>query len=332
MDITLAEIWFVIIGFCIFMYVLLDGFDLGIGILFPLFKQHDRNIMMSTVLPVWDGNQTWLVLGGASLYGAFPLAFSLLLPALYLPIFLMVLALLLRGITFEFRLKAKRALPMWDRVFFMSSLVATFSQGLVLGTFVQGYTVTLGRSTLAYSLLSPFNLVCGVAVIFGYALLAATWTIAKTTGELQQRMYRIATVCLFAVAVFMVVISAWTPFVDSRIYQIWFNPAYMYNLAILPFATACLIAYCFYCLYQKREYQLFWLCFGIFLCGYIGFGISTWPYVIPHIVTVWGAAAPDTSLKFMLVGAVILLPVLLIYTSYSYYIFRGKVTEAIGYD
>ena len=329
----LSTAWYLIIGFCIFMYVLLDGFDLGVGILFALFtKQDDRDVMISTILPVWDGNQTWLVLGGASLYGAFPLAFSLLLPALYLPIFLMILALLFRGITFEFRLKAKQALRFWDTLFFLSSTIATFCQGLVLGTFVKGYSIVQGQSTLAYQLFSPFNLTCSVSLIFGYSLLAATWVIAKTTGELQQKMYDVAYICLWAVSMGLMIVSIWTPFVDPVIAHIWFNPAYMYNLAILPFSTGCLILFSFYCLYKRREYMLFWLSVGIFLCGYTGFGISTWPYLIPRVITIWDAAAPDSSLLFMLIGAVILLPLLLGYTSYAYYIFRGKITEAIGYE
>ncbi len=328
----LETAWYLIIGFCIFMYVLLDGFDLGVGILFPFFpNQQDRNIMVSTILPVWDGNQTWLVLGGASLYGAFPLAFSLLLPALYLPIFLMILALLFRGITFEFRLKAKRGLRFWDNLFFFSSAIATFIQGMVLGTFVKGYTLTQGHLMLTYELFNIFNIACGFALLFGYSLLATAWIIAKTTDALQTKMYRVAYVCLIAVSLFLFIISLWTPFIDPNIRAIWFNPLYIYNLALLPFATGCLILFCFYCLYKKREHILFWLCLGIFLCAYTGFGISTWPYLIPRAVTVWDAAAADTSLRFMLVGAGILLPLLIGYTSYSYYIFRGKVTEIIGY-
>jgi len=184
---TLTFAWFVIIGFCIFMYVLLDGLDLGIGILFPLFKnKEDRSLMMSTILPVWDGNQTWLVLGGASLYGAFPLAFSLLLPALYLPIFLMVLALLLRGITFEFRLKATHAQPFWDKVFFLSSTTVAITQGFVLGTFVTGFQSAPGGH-LQYHLFTAFNLICAIALLLGYALLGSAWSILKCAGNLQKK-------------------------------------------------------------------------------------------------------------------------------------------------
>src|SRR3990167_3252625 len=317
----LSAAWFFIIGFCLLMYVLLDGFDLGVGILFPLFPdREDRSIMMSAVLPVWDGNQTWLVLGGASLYGAFPLVFSLILPALYLPIFIMILALLFRGITFEFRLKAKKGTRLWDNLFFLSSLVATFTQGLVLGTFVKGFHFISETSiSTSDALFSLFNISCGISLIFGYALLGSTWMIAKTTGHLQKRFFPIAKTCLFVVSICLVLISLWTPFIDPRISAIWFNPHYFYKLAILPITTACLILYFAYCLYKRYEYILFWLSIGIFFCSYSGFGISTWPYIIPPIMPFWKGAAPDSSLIFMLVGAVMLLPILLAYTAYSYY-------------
>jgi cytochrome bd ubiquinol oxidase subunit II len=331
MEHALASAWIVIIGFCIMMYVLLDGFDLGVGILFPFFPAAaDRNIMVSTVLPVWDGNQTWLVLGGASLYGAFPKAFSLLMPALYLPIFLMVVALLFRGITFEFRLKATKERHFWDKLFFVSSTIATFAQGLVLGTFVKGYQ--LGpNDTLSFHLFTSFNVACGIALLFGYSLLGATWIIAKTTDALQNKMFAVARVCLLAVGLFMMIISLWTPFIDTTILQTWFNPNYIFKLALLPLTTGLLIIYCAYCIHKRYEYILFWLAMGIFICGYLGFGISTFPYLIPRVLTIWQAAAPSSSLLFMLFGALLLLPVLVGYTSYSYYVFRGKVTESIEY-
>lgn len=329
---VLASMCIIIIGFCILMYVLLDGFDLGIGILFPFFPdRHDRDIMVSTVLPVWDGNQTWLVLGGAFLYGAFPLAFSLLLPALYLPIYVMVIGLLFRGITFEFRLKAKKSLPLWDRLFSLSSVLVCFSQGLVLGTFVKGFTLGSVPNTLDYDLFTPFNISCGVALLFGYALLGATWIIAKTSGDIQNRMFRLAKICLLIVTLFLMVISLWTPFIDNSIRAIWFNPNYIYKLAILPLVTGLLILYFAYSIYKRYEFILFWLAIGIFVCSYVGFGISTFPYLIPHLMTIWQVSAPESTLLFMLCGALLLLPMLVGYTSYTYYVFRGKVTEKIGY-
>jgi cytochrome d ubiquinol oxidase subunit II len=328
---VLASAWVVIIGFCIIMYVLLDGFDLGIGILFPFFPDsHDRNIMVSTVLPVWDGNQTWLVLGAASLYGSFPSAFSLLLPALYMPLLMMVIALLFRGITFEFRLKTKGSLRKWDILFFLSSTLVTLTQGLMLGTFVKGFT--LGPdNTLLFHLFTPFNIACAAALLFGYPLLGATWIIAKTTGNLQKRMFYVARIALVGVVSFLVIISLWTPFIDSHLQQLWFNPAYIFKLALLPLVTGLLILYFIYALNKRREYILFWLTLGIFICAYIGFGISSYPYIVPHVLTIWQMAAPKSSLLFMLIGALLLLPVLLAYTSYSYYVFRGKVTESIEY-
>lgn len=327
----LTPIWFVIIGFCIIMYVMLDGFDLGVGILFPFFlDKDDRDIMMSSILPVWDGNQTWLVLGFASLYGAFPLAFSLLLPALYLPLFGMVIALLFRGITLEFRLKAIDAQSIWDFLFFISSTLVALIQGLVLGTFVKGFTMGPNK-LLNYDLFTPFNLTCSIAVLFGYALLGSTWVIGKTSGRLQEKMFQIAKICLAVVSVALVIISIWSPFVDPHIWNIWFNPNTIFKLAILPFVTACLIGFFIYSLYKKKENILFLLTIGIFMCSYAGFGISTWPYLIPRIITIWDAAAPAYSQSFMLVGALILLPVLIGYTAYSYYIFRGKIKEVIGY-
>ena len=327
----LASLAVVIIGFCIIMYVLLDGFDLGIGILFLFFHDRkDRDIMVSTVLPVWDGNQTWLVLGGASLYGFFPKAFSLLLPALYLPILIMVIALLFRGITFEFRLKTKKNFRKWDILFCISSTVVTLVQGFVLGTFVKGFQ--LGPNyTLIFNLFTPFNFTCALALLFGYVLLAATWIIAKTTGNLQKRMFDVAKIALYAIIFFLCVISLWSPFIDPQIQQVWFNPNYIYKLAFLPLVTGLLILYFVYALQKRREYILFWLTLGIFICSYIGFGVSTFPYIVPHVLTIFDMAAPESSLLFLLFGACILLPVLLAYTSYSYYVFRGKVTEMIGY-
>src|SRR3990167_1927237 len=322
----LASAWFVIIGFCIIMYVLLDGFDLGVGILFPFFKRQDRDMMMSSILPLWDGNQTWLVLGGASLYGAFPLAFSLLLPALYLPVFVMILALLFRSITFEFRFHSKTKLPVWDILFSIGSILATLCQGLLLGSFVKGYEYVSGSAVLHYHLFAPFNIACAVALLFGYSLLGATWVIGKTTGVLQERMYQIAYTCLPIIAVFLALISFWTPLVDPRVMAIWFNPQHLHKLIILPLVSGCLVVFFLYALYKKYEKILFALTIGIFLCAYVGFGISPWPYIIPRAVTIWEAAAPPDSQLFMIVGAVILLPVLLGYTFYAYYIFRGKVT------
>lgn len=327
----LAMTWYMIIGFGIIMYVLLDGFDLGIGILFPFFNKNDKSLMISTILPVWDGNQTWLVFGVACLYGAFPLAFSLLIPALYLPLFTMVIALLLRGITFEFRLKETQYQHVWNFIFFLSSTTVTFVQGLLLGSFVKGFDVD-SQSNLIFSLFTPFNFCCGIALLFGYSLLGATWTIHKTIGKIQQKMFKVAFICLIATTFFLGLVSLWSPFIDPMIWGRWFGNGHFYILFPLPAITGALILYFLYCLRKKYEHILYWLAVGIFLCCYIGFGVSTWPYIIPHYLTAWEASAPLTSQLFMLIGTLLLLPVLVGYTSYAYYIFRGKVNEELDYE
>lgn len=326
----LANACYIIIGFCIIMYVLLDGFDLGIGLLFPFFKDDEKDIMISTILPVWDGNQTWLVLGIAIFYGAFPKAFSMIMPVLYLPLLIMVISLLLRGITFEFRLKEKKHRWVWNNIFFLSSVIITFSQGILLGSFVAGFEFNQYQE-ISIKLITPFNLFCGIALLFGYALLGSAWIIAKTEGTLKDRMYRLSKISLWTVSIFLAIISAWSPFINSDIWQRWFGPNF-HRVLFLPGCTAALIVYFDHCIRQRSVYLLYWLAVLIFICSYIGFGISTWPYIVPHHITIWQAAAPPSSQIFLLIGALLLLPILIGYTSYAYYIFRGKVKDVIDYD
>lgn len=329
---TLILAWAVIISFAVIMYVLLDGFDLGIGILFPWIKDHhSRDIMMSTVAPVWDGNETWLVLGAASLYASFPVAYSTLLPALYMPLMVMLAALIFRGVAFEFRFKAQKSRFFWDWAFAMGSTVAAFGQGLVLGTFVKGYGNVLPTNVSALQWLSPFSLMTGVAVVVGYALLGATWLIMRTVGELQQKMFRAAKILLIGVVCFMAAVSIWSPLLSSHIFNRWFALPNFYYLSILPLLTGIAVLFNFYCLFKKHEIWPFVLSVGLFIFAYIGFCISSWPYIIPHAVTIWEAASPPSSLKFTLVGVCILLPVLLAYTAYAYRVFGGKVTSGEGH-
>lgn len=333
MENYLAFIWLGLIGFFVIMYVISDGLDLGTGILFPLVKNPgDRDIMMSSILPVWDGNQTWLVLGGASLYGAFPLAFSVLLPILYLPLLLMVIALLFRGITFEFRLKAKTMIARWDRLFFLGSILTAFIQGMILGTFVQGFHLNNGVLVFSnFSWFTPFSFITGLGVVMGYALLGTGWLIAKTEGALQQHFYTIAKILLPIIIVFLILVSLWTPLVDETTKLFWFNPDNFFKLALLPITTAVLMSLLWYSLHHQKERWPFWLTIGIFLCAYTGFLLNSWPYLVPHEITYWQAAAPRNTLQFMLVGVIIMLPILLYYTGSAYYIFRGKVREVIAY-
>lgn len=318
-----------IVGFAIIMYVVLDGFDLGIGILFPwVDNEHHRNIMMSTILPVWDGNETWLVLGGATLYAAFPVVYSTILPTLYLPVILMLAALIFRGVSFEFLHSAYRSRHLWVFCFSIGSTVAAFCQGVVLGTFVQGYTYESGALiTSNYQWLTPFSMLTGIAVVFGYALLGSTWLIAKTSNDLQRTMFHRAKVLLIFVAIFMILASLWTPLIDPGITQRWFSFPNFYYLSILPLITVFVFFTTWKALQSRFDFAPFILSICIFLLAYVGFAISVWPYVIPRAVTVWQAAAPFKSQVFILVGLVILLPVLIGYTAYSYVVFRGKVTD-----
>lgn len=327
----LPLIWAGIIGFVIIMYVLLDGFDLGIGILYPFFKDnHHRDIMMSTVAPVWDGNETWMVLGGASLYGAFPMAYSILLPVLYLPILIMLAALIFRGIAFEFRFKAEKSQFLWNLSFAGGSIIAAFAQGLILGTYLQGYASD--QAFIAgYPWISGFSIMTGIAVVFGYALLGATWLIGKTVGDLQEKLYSAAKVALIGVAIFVAIVSLWTPYLDPTIKERWFSLPNFFYLLPLPIVTAIIVLILWSCLEKRKEYPPFYLSIVVFILSYIGLIISIWPNIVPHNITIWEAASPPSSQIFILVGVVILLPILLAYTAYSYRVFRGKVIKAEHY-
>lgn len=330
----LAAGWISIIAFCILMYVLLDGFTLGTGIILPFVGgNHQRSLLFSAILPTWDGNQTWLVLAGASLYGAFPLAFSMILPTLYFPLFIMLIALLFRGVVLEFRLKSHgKATDIWDYCFVTGCVVATFMQGLIIGTFVKGFTGSVEHMIIpAYNWLTPFSIFTGASLVLGYALLGATRMIIKTQFELQDRLYIIAKIALFFVWLALIIISLWTPFVDPYTTQKWFHSGHTAALAILPFITTLSFIACLLGLVTKKEHIPYWTSVIIFCCTSFGFGYSMWPYLVPHIVTVWQAASSHGSLLFMAVGACIMLPVLLFYTWYSYHIFRGKVTDVIEY-
>lgn len=332
MDI-LALIWLGIIAFGVVMYVILGGFDIGIGILSIFIRDsQQRDIMISTILPVWDGNQTWLVFGGAALYGAFPLAFSTILPILYMPILIMVISLLFRGIAFEFRLKAVKTKSLWDGCFFLGSLFATIAQGLVLGTFVKGFTLDTNASgSFAQEWLNPFAIMCAITLVCGYLLLAADYLINKTIGELQKKAFSLSNKLQYLILFGCVLVSVWSPFLDISIRQRWFDPNYMLYLAILPLLTLLFFSIHWHAIKYKREKTPFWCAIGMFVMCYMGFIISIYPYIVPRKITYLEAAASHSSLLFMLVGACVMLPVLLYYTYYAYRIFGGKVTEKIEY-
>lgn len=324
----LPLIWGVLIATAVFLYAVLDGFDLGCGILFP-FAPSDkcRNRIMNSIAPFWDGNETWLVLGGGGLFVAFPVAYAILLPAFYLPIMLMLMGLIFRGVAFEFRFKAeKKDRKLWDVAFHAGSLLAAFMQGVILGNFVQGVEVT-GRSFSGGPLdwANGFAITTGIALIFGYALLGATWLVMKTEDETQKWARNVARYVLGFVGVAMAIVSIAMPFVDTRIANLWFSTPNIYFLSIIPILAGLAFLTLWRDLNKKtRQIRPFMLTLGLFLLGYIGFGISLYPWIVPFEFTLWQAAAVSTSQSITLIGTVIMLPIILVYTAYCYYIFRGK--------
>ncbi|MDP9412587.1 MAG: cytochrome d ubiquinol oxidase subunit II [Pseudomonadota bacterium] len=336
MTIDVTIVWTAVIAFAVFMYVLLDGFDLGLGILFPLMQdERERDIAMNSVAPIWDFNETWLVVGAAGLFGAFPLAYATLLPAFYLPILVMLIALVFRGVAFEFRFKVHEHKPLWSRAFFFGSLFATFAQGVVLGSFVQGVRIEgFQYAGGAFDWLTPFSLVTGVALVAGYALLGATWIVAKSSGRLHDWAQRIAVKLLLAVIAFMGVVSLWVPFLSPAIASRWFSWPNILYLSPVPLLVAA-TSYGLYRSIQRargRELLPFLLTMVLFLLGFLGLAISLWPNLVPPDITIYEAAAPRSSQVFLLVGMLILLPVLLGYFAYTYWVFRGKIGEDVGYD
>jgi len=327
----LPTVWAFIIAFAIFAYVVLDGFDLGIGILFPTLKEDERANAMNSIAPVWDGNETWLVLGGGGLMAAFPMAYGIVLSALYTPIIAMLLALIFRGVAFEFRWRDTAHRKYWDAAFILGSVVATLAQGITLGGLLQGIVVH-GRSYGGgwWDWLSPFSLLVGVALLCGYALLGATWLIMKSEGSLQAHCHRLALPLGIATLVGMAAVSAATPFLSNAYYLRWFAWPQVLFTAQVPLLVAIASVVFFVSLRRKATYLPFLIALGLFALGLIGLGISLYPYVVPRAITIWDAAAPPASLEFMLVGAVVMVPVILAYTGYAYWVFRGK-TGSDGY-
>lgn len=334
MGIDLPLIWFVIIIFSTLMYIVMDGFDLGIGILYPFVKSNaDRDLMMNSVAPVWDGNETWLVLGGAALFGAFPLAYAVILDALAIPLTLMLVALIFRGVAFEFRFKAdENHRYFWDRAFLISSVVATFVQGVVVGSVIEGFPVANRAFTGgAFDWLAPFPLFCGFGLVIAYALLGCGWLVMKTEGHLQQQMYKVLKPLTLVMLAVLAVISLWTPLAHDAIAARWFSfPNILFFLPV-PLLVLICVAALFRSVSRHLHYAPFFAALGLVFLGFTGLGISIWPMIIPPVIDYKMAAAPGESLSFMLVGALFIIPVILVYTWWSYYVFRGKITHDQGY-
>ena len=327
MIVDLPTLWAFILAFAVFAYVVLDGFDLGIGILFPaLPRGSERDRAMNSVAPVWDGNETWLVLGGGGLLAAFPLAYAIVLPALYAPIIAMLLALIFRGVAFEFRWRDPGHQKFWDVSFAGGSTIAALAQGITLGALLQGITVE-GRAYAGgwWDWLSPFSILTGVSVVIGYALLGSTWLIMKTEGALQDKAFRFARLAGIGTIVCIVAVSAATPFLEESYYQRWFAWPNVLFAAQVPLLVAIVAVALAFSLRARRERLPFLLALALFGLSMVGLGISIFPEIVPGQVTIHEAAAPESSLVFMLVGGAILIPIIIAYTAYAYWIFRGKV-------
>jgi cytochrome d ubiquinol oxidase subunit II len=333
MSFDLAFIWAGLIAFAVLAYVILDGFDLGIGILFPTMADRgERNVATDSVAPVWDGNETWLVLGGGGLFAVFPLAYAIALPALYMPLTLMLVALVFRGVAFEFRHRTVSNRRFWDAAFAGGSTVAAFCQGIALGALVQGIRIE-GRAYAGgwWDWLTPFSVTTGLALVAGYALLGATWLIYKTEGALQARCFRWALPLGGILLAFIGVVSAWTPLLDPVYAQRWLAwPAILY-VAPVPLLVAAVALAFWQAVRRRRELAPFLLSLALFVLSYVGLGISLYPHIIPPSLSIQDAAAPETSLRFLLAGAAVLLPIILVYTGYAYFVFRGKVAADSGY-
>jgi cytochrome bd ubiquinol oxidase subunit II len=330
---SLVPIWTVILAVGVFLYVALDGFDLGVGMLCNFAPgREDRNLVMNSIAPIWDGNETWLVLGSVGLFAAFPLAFAIIIPAVYFPILLMLLSLIFRGLAFEFRYRDAEHRTFWDHGFAIGSALATFSQGLVLGAFIQGFDVE-GRHFVGSSLdcFTPFSIVTGLALMAGYSLLGAAWLVIKTEGQLQRWARTLGRRCLIATAIAVVVVSIWTPLVDPHIAARWFSWPNIAYLAPVPIITAALTWYEWRAFGNGSDFAPFIGGLALFLMSYLGIAISMWPMIVPRHFTLEQAAAAESTQAFLLIGTLVLLPIILTYTAWSYWVFRGKVRGDVGY-
>jgi len=320
-------------AFCVVIYVLADGFDLGTGILFLIApRNEDRDLMMASIEPVWDGNETWLVMGGALLLAAFPAGYYVLLPAFYLPVVFMLFALIFRGIAFEFRMRAGEFRWVWDLAFAGGSLLATLCQGLILGGLIAGVTVQDGMfAGGAFDFVSLLGLLCGAGLVGGYALLGAGWLIWKTDGATQVFAREVAHSALILTAAMMLIVSAWSALSVPEVAERWFGWPNIIWLAPVPIVTAAILFAIWRRIWIGRDAETFVLAMITFLLGFAGLVVSLWPYVVPRHVTIWNGVADPQTLAFIGVGLLAIIPIVLAYQAHAYWVFRGKVVGQPGY-
>ena len=329
-----VPVWTFLLALGLFFYVLLDGFDLGVGILYGFAPDSDaRRLIMNSIAPVWDGNETWLVLSGLALYAAFPLAFAIILPAVYFPVLIMLLALVFRGVAFEFRYKDAPHRTFWDHAFSYGSAIATFAQGIVIGSYIQGYHVEASRfAGSSVDCFTPFSIFTGFALLFGYGLIGAGWLVLKTEGNLQVWARRMGRWALLGVLIAIAVVSAWTPVLDRDIEQRWFTWPDIAVFIPVPVLTVLLAYFTWRALARaSSNVSPFLGGIGLFVLSYSGIAISLWPMIVPHHYSLWQAASAPSTQLFLLVGTLFLLPIILMYSGWSYWVFRGKVRADVGY-
>lgn len=320
--------------FCVTVYVLADGLDLGVGILFLAApRDADRDLMMQSIEPVWDGNETWLVMGGTLLFAVFPAGYYVLLPAFYLPIMFMLFALIFRGVAFGFRVQATRFRLVWDIAFAAGSFLATFCQGLILGGLIDGVPVENGMFAGGpFSFLSLLGVLCGVGLVGGYALIGAGWLIWKTDGPTQIFAREIARAALILTSAMMALVSAWSALSVPEVAARWFAWPNLLLLAPVPLVTLAVIVSIWRGLWEGAEIRTFLLSLVLFALGLIGLVVSLWPYVVPRHVTVWDGVSDPQTLAFLGVGVAVIIPIVLAYQAHAYWVFRGKtVVHAGGY-
>jgi cytochrome d ubiquinol oxidase subunit II len=327
MDLTV--IWAFIIAFAVFAYVVMDGFDLGIGILFPTFAAgRERDRAMNSIAPVWDGNETWLVLGGGGLFAAFPLAYAVILPATYPLIIAMLLGLVFRGVAFEYRWRDPGHQRFWDMAFTGGSFVAALAQGMTLGALLQGIDV-VDRAYAGswFDWLTPYTLLTGLGTVAGYALLGSTWLIWKLDGAEQAHARKLAVRSGGATIVLMGAVSLYNVALNAEYAARWLSAPEIYWVAPVPIVTAVIAVSLLRAITRERNSRPFWLAIALFFLGMSGLGVTIWPYVVPPGLTIWDAAAPERSQIFMLVGVAITMPLIIAYTAWAYWVFRGKVAD-----